>query len=183
MVTLIILFMLGIGFIMGLRRGFILQLMHLVGFIVAFIVAAFLYKPLGKHLSMWIPYPELSGEGVWAVFLHTMPLETAFYHAIAFALLFFTVKILLKIVAYMLDTLANLPVLRSINKLLGAILGFVEMYVLTFIVLFIVALVPLSQIQERISTSFLAKFMINHTPVLSSLTESLLFTEQVSQWM
>ncbi|HLS22951.1 MAG TPA: CvpA family protein [Pseudogracilibacillus sp.] len=183
MVSFIILLVLFFGFLMGLRRGFVLQLVHLVGFFVSFIVAVLFYKRFAQHLSMWIPYPELSSDSAWAVFLQTMPLEVAFYNAVAFSILFFGVKFLLQIVAYMLDFLASLPVLRSINKLLGAALGFIEMYVITFVILFILALVPIAQIQDRIANSFLAKLMIKYTPILSSLTESLLFTEQVSQLM
>src|SRR5699024_8212738 len=117
------------------------------------------------------------------IFLHTMTMVVVLYNAVSFSILFFGVKFLLQIVAYMLDFLASLPVLRSINKLLGAALGFIEMYVITFVILFILALVPIAQIQDRIANSFLAKLMIKYTPILSSLTESLLFTEQVSQLM
>jgi len=181
MVSLIILFILLFGFLMGLRRGFVLQLVHLVGFFISFIIATIFYKSLAGHLSMWIPYPELSSDNAWAVFLNTMPLENAFYNAVAFSIIFFGVKIILQTVAYMIDFVANIPVLRSINKILGAVLGFVEVYIITFIVLFILALLPIGFVQEKISNSFLAKLIVQHTPILSSLTESMLFTDTLSQ--
>lgn len=181
MVSLIILFVLFFGLLMGLRRGFVLQLVHLVGFFISFIVATIFYKKLAGQLSMWIPYPDLSTDSTWAVFLNTMPLENAFYNAVSFAIVFFSVKIILQTIAYMIDFVANIPVLRTINKGLGAALGFVEMYIITFIVLFILALLPLSTVQEKISNSFMAKLIVQHTPILSSLTESLLFTDSLSQ--
>lgn len=88
MISLLLLLILLFGFLMGLKRGFVLQLMHLVGFIVAFIVAAVNYKKLAGYLAHWIPYPELNENAMWAVFNSTMPLESAFYNGIAFVLIF-----------------------------------------------------------------------------------------------
>lgn len=177
MVSIIILCILLFGFLMGLKRGFILQLVHLLGFIIAFIVAVVYYKKLATHLVSWIPYPELGGDQVWAMFLNSMPLENAFYNAIAFAIIFFVAKIILQIIASMLDFVARLPILRHLNKLLGSILGFVEVYFITFITLFILALVPMEGIQLRLADSFVATQIVEHTPFLSKAMESLWFTE------
>lgn len=181
MVSFIIFVALLFGLLMGLRRGFVLQLLHLTGFFISFIIATIYYKKLASHISLWIPYPELSGDSAWAVFLNTMPLENAFYNAISFAIIFFITKMILQVIAYMLDFLARFPVLRSLNKLLGAGLGFVEVYIITFILLFILALVPVTVIQEKLASSFLAKLIVQHTPILSSLIESLWFTDTLSQ--
>lgn len=181
MISLIILLVLIFGFFMGLKRGFILQMMHLLGFVASFIVATLYFKKLAGHLSLWIPYPELSGDKVWAVFLNTMPLENAFYNAISFAIIFFATKIVLQIIASMLDFLARLPVLRHLNKILGAALGFVEVYFLTFIILFILALLPMEAIQLRIQGSTVAKLIIESTPFLSKAVESLWFTEMLGK--
>lgn len=181
MISLIIMFLLFLGLLMGLRRGFVIQLIHLVGFFLSFIFATIFYKRLAGSLSMWIPYPELSTDNTWAMFLATMPLENAFYNAVSFAIIFFSVKVILQIIGYMIDIVVNIPLLRSMNKLLGAILGFIEMYAITFIVLFIFALVPLDSVQHKLSSSFMAKLMIQHTPIVSRITESLLFTDTLSQ--
>jgi uncharacterized membrane protein required for colicin V production len=162
---------------MGLKRGFILQALHLIGFIIAFIVARMYYKPLAAALVSWIPYPELPDDQMWAMFLNSMPLENAFYNAIAFALIFFGTKIVLQIIATMLDFVASLPVLRLINKILGAVLGFVEVYLILFIILYIVALVPMGKIQAYLADSYIATLMVEQTPFLSHAVENLWFTE------
>lgn len=182
MVSLIIILILVFGFFRGLKRGFILQLMHLTGFIIAFIVAALYFRKLASIVALWIPYPDIGDDSLWAVFLNTMPLEDAFYNAIAFAIIFFGTKIILQIIASMLDSLANLPVLRSINKILGAVLGFLEIYFITFIILFILALVPIGSIQTHIKSSFLATLIVEHTPFLSNALKSLWFTEVLSKF-
>lgn len=181
MVSLIIIIVLIFGILMGIRRGFVLQLIHLIGFFVSIIVASIYYKELAGHLSLWIPYPELTNDSAWALFLNSMPLENAFYNAVAFLIIFFATRIILQIIGYMLDFLARFPVLRTMNKLLGAILGFVEMYILTFFVLFILALLPVTSVQDKLASSFLAKLIVKHTPILSNLTENLWFTDTLSQ--
>lgn len=162
---------------MGLRRGFVLQLMHLIGFIIAFIVATIFYKKIAEHLALWIPYPDINSDTLLAVFLQTMPLESAFYNAVAFAILFFATKILLQIITSMLDFIARLPFIRTFNGLFGAVLGFIEVYVILFIMLYISALIPMDVIQFRLEGSMVAKWMIEHTPFLSNYIESLWFID------
>ncbi|WP_099158706.1 CvpA family protein [Virgibacillus ndiopensis] len=176
MIDFILVLLLIFGCLIGLKRGFILQVFHLVGFIVAFIVAAIYYDELASNLALWIPYPELSGESSWAAFLQSLPLENAFYNAIAFAIIFFAVKIVLQIIASMLDFVAELPILHSINKILGAVLGFIEVYLLIFIILYIMALTPVSGIQSWINDSSVALFIIEHTPIFSEQIKDLWFT-------
>lgn len=181
MIDLFILAILILGLFRGLRRGFILQLFHLVGFVAAFVVAVVYYDKLASRLRLWIPYPELSDSANWGVFIESLPLETAFYNAIAFAILFFATKIVLHIIASMLDFVAYLPILSSINSLLGAILGFVEMYLVLFIVVYISALLPIEPMQNFLEDSWIAAFMIEHTPFISNHIKSLWF-EYVAGW-
>ena len=183
MISLILLLILVFGFFMGLKRGFILQLMHLTGFIIAFIVAAIYYKKLAGHLSFWIPYPEIGDETVWAIFNSAMSLEDAFYNGIAFVIIFFITKIVLQIIASMLDFVARIPLLRPINKLLGSILGFLEVYFIMFVVLYLIALVPIESIQTKLDSSFIAKLIVEKTPFLSNGIESLWFTELLSKFV
>ncbi|GAA5416286.1 hypothetical protein Pryu01_01320 [Paraliobacillus ryukyuensis] len=180
MISFLLLAILLLGILRGLKRGFILQVFHLIGFIVAFIVAALYYDKLSEHLPMWIPYPELPEGESWAVFLDTLPLEAAFYNAIAFAILFFGVKIILSIISSMLDFVAELPILHSVNGILGAVLGFIEAYFVLFVFLYIAALLPLGMVQQAIGNSSVAQFIIEHTPILSQQIKTLWFEHVVS---
>lgn len=183
MISLLLLIILLFGFLRGLKRGFVLQLMHLVGFIISFIVSVLFYKKLAITISHWIPYPELANGSMWAVFNNAMPLEGAFYNGIAFAVIFFVTRIVLQIIASMLDFLARLPLLRPVNKLLGSILGFFEVYFVMFIILFLAALLPIEKVQTLIDNSFVAKLIIDKTPFLSNGVESMFFTELLSKFV
>ncbi|QDP40809.1 CvpA family protein [Radiobacillus deserti] len=175
MMDILLLGILILGIFVGLRRGFILQLLHVLGFIISFIIAVLYYDELSPKLTLWIPYPELPTDSTWAIFLDSLPLENAFYNAVSFAILFFGSKIVLQIVANMLDFVASLPILNTLNGWLGAVLGFIETYVLLFVLLYIAALVPIDFVQKSIADSGIATFMIEHTPILSKQIETLWF--------
>lgn len=175
MIDLILLILLVFGVLVGLKRGFILQVFHLAGFIIAFIVAAKYYDLIAPRLVLWVPYPDLPEDASWAVFLGETSVETAFYNAIAFLIIFFAVKIILHIIASMLDFVAELPILRSVNTLLGGLFGFVEIYLILFLLLYIGALVPLEVVQTVIERSEIAGFIIERTPYLSEEIRSLWF--------
>ncbi|WP_059103854.1 CvpA family protein [Shouchella shacheensis] len=167
MVSLIIMLLLLLGFFVGRRRGFILQLIHLIGFIVSIYVAVRYYQPFAETIRLYIPYPTFSSDSPVGMMINSFNTESVYYSAIAFAILFFGTKIVLHIVGSMLDFVANFPVLRSVNRLLGGVLGFVETYLLIFILVFVLSVLQVEVVQERIQSSIVAQFMINDTPFLS----------------
>ena len=167
MLDLILVILLFMGFFVGLRRGFILQLIHLTGFIIAYIVAKMYYNQLAPKLTLWIPYPNFGNNSSLKFFTDSPQTEEAFYRAIAFVIIFFAAKIVLQIIASMLDFIARLPILRLLNVWAGGILGFFEVYLLLFLLLFIAALVPVAALQGLMNQSVLANLIVNHTPILS----------------
>ncbi|MDQ0270055.1 CvpA family protein [Cytobacillus purgationiresistens] len=172
MLDLAIIIILIFGFFMGLRRGFILQLIHFVGFIVAFIAARMYYETLAPKLTLWIPYPNFGSDSNLQIFGSTN-LEDAYYRAIAFAIIFFAVKILLQIIGSMLDFVASLPILKQLNVWAGGILGFIEVYLIMFIILYIAALLPITILQNALNTSFMANLLIENTPIFSQMIKDL----------
>lgn len=168
MLDLIILILLILGLIIGLKRGFILQAIHMVGFIVAFVLAYVYYDNLAPKLKLWIPYPSIGDSGSFTMIFESMNLDSAYYNAIAFAIIFFVTKIVLQIVGSMLDFVAHLPIMKQVNVWAGGALGFLEVYLIVFIVLYIGALLPIDFIQGPMSSSFMAKMIVTNTPIFSS---------------
>ncbi|MCO7175973.1 CvpA family protein [Sporolactobacillus kofuensis] len=169
LLNLILLVILVSGFFMGFRRGLILQLVHLAGFVVAYIIAMMYVKPLAGTLKFWIPFPTSAQQSDMFQFLGNMDLQTAYYRAIAFVILFLAVKIILNIFGSMLNFLAELPIVRSVNHLSGGLFGFIEVYLIVFFLLFAGSLTPVGEIQSAIHQSSLAQSMIAHTPVFSKM--------------
>lgn len=173
LLTLILIILLASGLFNGFRRGLILQLVHLASFIIAYIVAFMYFKPLAGTLKFWIPFPTSASESGMFQFLGTVDLQTAYYRAIAFVILFIATKIILNILGSTLNFLAELPILRSVNHLGGAILGFAEIYLILFFLLYAGSLTPVSEIQSAIDKSSLAQSMIAHTPYFSNLLKEM----------
>ncbi|MET3682592.1 putative membrane protein required for colicin V production [Alkalibacillus flavidus] len=177
MIDLILIIIFILGFLIGLKRGFILQLLHLAGFIVAFIVARIYYQDLASQLELWIPNPEAGDTHFWAEVLSTSHIADAFYNGVAFIAIFVIVKVLMQVLANMLDFVANMPVLNSVNNLLGAILGFIEMYIIIFILLFGISLLSVGFVQDIVQDSAIASFIIEHTPILTEAIKSAWFEQ------
>ena len=177
MLDLAILVILLIGVLIGLKRGFILQLVHMTGFIVAFILAYVFYGDLAPNLKMWIPFPSIGDSSTLNMFFESVGLETAYYNAIAFAIVFFATKILWQMIGSLLNFITYLPILKQLNRWGGAILGFAEVYLIMFIILYIGALLPMDSIQEPLTGSFLAESIVKHTPFLSEQVKDLWFNK------
>ncbi|WLR50162.1 CvpA family protein [Bacillus tianshenii] len=175
MVDLIILILLAGGFFVGFQRGFVLQIVHIVGFILSFVVAYMYFDDLTPHVRLWIPYPNLPEDTSLTLLLDTVNAEMAYYRAISFAILFFGTKIVMQIIGTMLDFLADLPLLSTVNGWLGGALGLVEVYLFLFFLLYVGALVPLESVQTALNQSVLAQGMVEHTPVFSEKLKDLWF--------
>lgn len=175
MLDIAIIIILIIGFFTGLKRGFIMQLIHLTSFIISFLVAYINYEKLAPKLTLWVPYPQFSSNSTIKLFFDQMNLEEVYYRAIAFVVIFFAVKILLHIIGSMLDFVAYLPVLKQLNVWAGSILGVAEVYLLMFIILYIAALVPIETFQTHLNDSILAKGIVKHTPIFSQQIQNLWF--------
>ncbi|MDN4493620.1 CvpA family protein [Ureibacillus aquaedulcis] len=171
MLDIILLIIFAASILVGLKRGFIVQAIHLVSFFVALIVAYIYYKPLADKFVLWIPYPGVSEDLSMMLVLDSLNVDQTFYRIIAFAVIFFAVKIALQILGSIFDFLTYLPILNSVNRLLGAILCFVEFYLILFIAMYVIALLPVGPIQNIMDGSIIAKLMLEHTPVFTSMVQ------------
>ncbi|MFN2747719.1 MULTISPECIES: CvpA family protein [Bacillus] len=172
MLDIIIIILLLSGLFIGLKRGFIRQFIRLITFIAAIAVAGTYYGDLAPKLG-WIPSPDFSG-GQAALAFVSGSIEGAYYNMIAFLILFFLTIILLRIAASFLDAVASIPIIKQINQILGAVLGFAEIYLFVFVVLFIGALLPIDALQSMMSNSVLADLIIHKTPYLSNMLNNLM---------
>lgn len=172
MLDIIILVLLIAGLVTGFKRGLIVQLIHMTGFIIALIVAYIYYKPLAEKFVLWIPYPAVDANSMLTFAMDTLDLDRTFYQLIAFAVIFFAVKFALQLVASMFDFLKFLPVLGWISKFAGAFLGFIEFYFILFVILYIMAMLPLGVLQNLVEGSVFAGLMLEHTPVLSETVKN-----------
>lgn len=172
MLDILIIFLLLGGLITGFRRGLIVQLIHMTGFIIALVVAYTYYKTLAEKFVLWVPYPGVTANSKLSFVVGELDLDETFYRILAFVLIFIIVKFVLQLVASMFDFLTYLPVLGFIARLTGALFGFIEFYILIFLVLYVGYLLPIEFIQKTIGNSILAGTMFEHTPFLSETVKN-----------
>ena len=87
---------------------------------------------------------------------------------IANLLLFLLIRILITILFYVLDGASRLPVINSVNKLLGGALGFVNMMLIIYLacaVIYLIASVN-TGVYEIINGTFLVKYFYNNNILL-----------------
>lgn len=168
--TILILILLCVGLLNGLRRGFVLQLLNLVKVIGSLLFAWVFYDQLAPLLANIIPYPK-GEDGVFAVISNIFPLESGYYNTIAFIILLIIARILLHFIASFLNIVTHLPGIHTLNRILGAALGFVETYILIFVALYVLIFIPATK--DWVSSSGLAIRIINSTPYLSDFLSSI----------
>ncbi|WP_088006651.1 CvpA family protein [Indiicoccus explosivorum] len=173
MLDILLLILLVVGLIVGFTRGLVVQLIHMVGFIIALFVARLYYEPLADHFDLWVPYPAITEASRFTIAVEKLDLTETFYQMFSFALIFFVTWFVLQILASILNFLKFLPVLGFFSRILGAFFGLVEAYILLFFALYLFALLPVAIVQDTIGSSFLAQLLLEHTPVL---------TEQAKDW-
>lgn len=167
MLSIILFFILIISFFIGFRRGLILQVIHLLGLVVSFVVAYLYYQEVASYIRLWIPFPQLSEEGGMGLLVEAFDMEMVYYNGIAFAALFFITKIIMQIIGSLFDFIAHLPILHFVNGWLGGILGFLEGLVVIVVLLHVAALVQVDMVQAILQGSSFAQMIFEYTPIIS----------------
>lgn len=175
MIDLLIIILFIAALVSGYRKGFLMQLLNLIGLLVAFFVAYTYYKPLAEKFVLWVPYPAVTESTALKFASETLDISLTFYQLLAFAVIFFVIKIALSIFFSIFNFIKNIPVLGIFNRFLGAILGFAQGYIMIFIILYVFALLPINKIQGYIESSILTKVILEFTPFLSDMFEKLWF--------
>lgn len=172
MLDIILLLIFAGSLLVGLKRGFIVQAIHLSSFFIALLVAYIYYKPLAEKFVLWVPYPGITQDSSMTLILDSLDVDQTFYRIIAFAVIFFVVKLAMQILASVFDFLKYFPILNSVNRVLGAALCFVEFYFILFIIMYVLALIPISSVQNLMGSSIIANLMLEHTPILSKIVQN-----------
>lgn len=162
---LIVLLLLAGALIQGYQQGFVRQVIALISYILSIWVAFQFTDDLAPVLSdLWDLKLSDSAQEGWMALL---PVEKVIYSVIAFFILLIGVRWLLSIAASLIDQVANLPILHSINKAGGAILGVAKVLLVVFILVNVLGAIPWSTGQEAIEGSMVAHAFAGWTPDLS----------------
>lgn len=166
LLDIVVLLLLAGAVLNGLRRGFVLQIASLIGFVLALVIAFRFSADLANGLGEVVPVSASDGETPsWLSFL---PLDAVLYRVIAFVLLFFGTKFLFRLIAGMLHHVVKLPVLNTVNRLAGVFLALVQIGIILVIAINVLQFIPGPKMQSLLQESWFATWVTSTTPALTS---------------
>ncbi len=126
LLDIIVLAVLAICIVIYTKRGFMKSLLNFIGFFVALVcaylaqpvLAPALEGPIGRTLAGYD-----GSDGTLSEMLGSDITASIIASVVAFAILFILFSVAVKLVAWFVDRVFRLPVLKQANKLLGLILG------------------------------------------------------------
>ncbi len=172
-VDILILILLALGAIAGFKAGVIKKTTDFVGMFVIVILSFYLKNYLSVIMYENLPFFNFGGiiKGVEVI-------NILFYEVLAFIIVFlvllFVLRVLLMVTGLIEKILKATIILSIPSKILGIFVGIIEMYVYVFIALVFLSL-PVFNI-SYIKESKLANFMLNDTPIISSMSEDIIGT-------
>ena len=170
-VDVIIIALLILGGVAGFKAGVIKKLTDFIGMFVVIILAFYL-----KNYISVIMYENLPFFNFFGLINGIDALNILLYEVIAFLVIFIALLFVLKVVLMLtglVEKILKATVILSIpSKLLGIVVGVIEMYVYLFLILVIVSL-PIFD-SSFLKDSKMNNFILNNTPVLSGVSEKII---------
>lgn len=178
MLSVLIMLILAWHFYIGYSRGIILQAYYFIASMVSLVVASRFYQALSEEITLWIPYSN-AGQGATVNFftdVNIFDLDKVYYAGVAFTAIYLLVYCLFRLVGILVHLL---PLHRFDNVKINSISGVLAVLVaLVFfgLVLTLLATVPMSMVQNLLSSSWLARLIINYFQPLASVLRALWVT-------
>ncbi|ANE46170.1 hypothetical protein SY83_07685 [Paenibacillus swuensis] len=165
-----------IGSFIGYRRGLLIQLVSILGFFAAYVAAFVFYDDVSPWLQNVFPVEALPSYQNMEFALKGLKLERYLYNTVAFALLFFTVKIALTFAGRTLNLITKVPGLNAVNQWSGAMLAILEVILLAIIAVNVMKMLPSESVNRLLEQSRTAQWLFDTTPILADKLRQLWIT-------
>ena len=169
LVDVLIILGIGLGAVIGFKRGFIKSIVIFLGTILVFYLAFNFKSPLAAFLYTNFPFFDLGG---------LSSLNLLLYEGISFIVLLILLFILLKVlvtVSGIIEKILKMTVILAIpSKILGLVVGALQSYVIMYIVLLILSF-PIFNI-KMVNESKGKEIMFSYTPLFSKITDNTMST-------
>ena len=172
-VDIIIVIALVLGAVGGFKAGVIKKTADFVGIFLVIILSFYLKNYLSVIMYENLPFINFGGfiKGIEAI-------NILFYEVLAFIIVFSLLMLILKIVLMLtglIEKILKATIILSIpSKILGIVVGAIEMYVYVFLVLVVITLPTINVLYVR--DSKVSNFILHNTPILSSVSEEMVDT-------
>jgi uncharacterized membrane protein required for colicin V production len=149
---------------LGYHRGFVAQLVSILGFFIAYVAAYAFYDDVAPVLKKLLPLHNLKNYDRYAFLVEGLNLDVYFYNAVAFAGLFVLAKVALSVLGGVLHLVSKAPGLNAVNKWSGALLALLEAVLIVLIVVHMMSILPSDNLQQVLSESEAAHFIMENMP-------------------
>ncbi|ALM56675.1 MULTISPECIES: CvpA family protein [Staphylococcus] len=163
---LIVIVFIYIGMI-GFRRGVWFSALHLGATLFSLWVAQRFYLQISQRLELFIPFPKTQAYDLNYAFQFDN-LQQRFDHIIAFLIVATITKIICYGVIVVFDKVIQYRGLNLISRFIGMLMGIISSIIICTTLLYSAALYPLEFIQQQLSSSIIAEYMLLHTPYVST---------------
>ena len=164
-VSLIIVLLLIIAYRAGARRGLVQTIVNVVGYVAVAFAAGYLAHEYGPYFAEKMPQIANEGNGFLAV--AGINLNSSFYQIMLFWIFTIGLGIVFRMISGSIGIFAKIPVVSSVNRVLGGLASFLMMYAVIFFALLFAASWPNARVRNSIDDSTIARFILNKTPGLS----------------
>ncbi len=165
-VDVIIFLVLGMGAILGFKKGVIKSATEFFGVILVFFLAFNLKNVISPFMYTYLPFFKFSGSVEGLTVLNILIYE-AIAFLVVFGILYGLLKLIIVFTGFIEFVLKATIILAIPSKLLGLAFGLLTAFLISFIGLFIVnQLLPGN---EFMNSSYVSKEILNNTPILSSI--------------
>ena len=111
--------------------------------------------------------PQIANEGNGFLAVAGINLNSSFYQIMLFWIFTIGLGIVFRMISGSIGIFAKLPVVSSVNRVLGGLASFLMMYAVIFFALLFAASWPNARVRNSIDDSTIARFILNKTPGLS----------------
>jgi len=165
----IIILFIGLGAVLGFKKGVIKSAVTLIGTIIALIVAYALKNPISAIFYNVFPFFNFTGSELEGVTVLNIVIYEVLAFLVAFSLLSIVLKLVIKVSGLIEGILKATIVLGIPSKLLGLVFGAIEAVIFLFVILFVFAQFNFSAMAIR--DSQWATGVLNKTPFISGIVE------------
>lgn len=153
------------------RRGLAYEALMALGFVVSLGIAALLYRPLGRSITLWIPYPSASRATKFAFFDQAsgLALDKSFYAAFAFSTILIICFLVWRWLMAGFTSLQFVTGEPQIDKWASILISVVVTEIGCYLFLFILSTLPLAGLQTALSHSVAANALLRFSPGISPL--------------
>ncbi|MDR3190926.1 MAG: CvpA family protein [Lactobacillaceae bacterium] len=166
-VSIIILALFAVTLLFGWKHGLIRTITRFAGQIIVWAVAVLMAHRLGMMLKALVG-TDLAAQ--WSTPVPKLVIDSAsdfLYSGIAFALIMVVGSIIIWFVQRGLAFINKIPFLGFFNRLAGLLFGAAVAYIEVFFILNIIRTWDLAWLQDQLTNSPIAQFILLQTPILS----------------